>query len=356
MDDTMRSPVKLPLPLVLATFVILLAGMKAASAILVPFFLAVFIATICTPPLFWMQSKGVPKILALILILLAILLVGFFFGVMISSSVNQFLASLPAYQEQLSATVASTVEQLSKWNIHVPAEEFSGVLHPGWVMSLAGEILSTLSGVLTDAFLIFVTAVFILLEVTDFPKKLRIILPHPERSLATIETFSQNAQSYLILKTLISAATALAVWLWLLLLGIDYPTLWGILAFLLNYVPNLGSIIAALPPLLLALVTFGLWPAFLTLLGLTLINIIFGYILEPTLMGSRLRLSTLVAFLSLCLWGWVLGPLGMILSVPITSLALIAMESYAQTRKFAIMLGTRNESEWLARLKLPIRG
>jgi AI-2 transport protein TqsA len=326
--------------LILAGFIIVVAGMKAASSILVPFFMAVFIAVICTPPLFWLQHKGVPKILALIVILVVILGVGLLFGVLISSSLNDFLISLPDYQERLSTHIANLISWFREKGVNIPAEEVPLILNPGWVMNLAGGIFSALSSVLTNGFLILLTVVFILLEAADLPKKLRSVLKNPERSLSAIEKFSQDAKRYLVIKTLISAATGLAIWLCLLILGVDYPLLWGTLAFLLNYVPNIGSVIAALPAVLLALAQLGVGSALLTVLGFSVVNIILGNLIEPKVMGKGLSLSPLVVFLSMVFWGWVLGPLGMILSVPMTSLVKIALESHKDTRRLAIMLGS----------------
>jgi len=210
-------------------------------------------------------------------------------------------------------------------------------------MRLAGTLLSGLSSVLTNAFLILLTVVFILLEAADLPKKLQAALRNPEKSLATIEKFSRSANRYVVIKTLISAITGFAISLWLLILGVDYPVLWGTLAFLLNYVPNIGSIIAAIPPALLALVQFGVGSALLTALGFLVVNNVLGNLIEPKLMGKGLGLSTLVVFISLVFWGWVLGPIGMILSVPLTSLVKIALENHEDTRGLAIMLGSDTE-------------
>jgi AI-2 transport protein TqsA len=274
------------------------------------------------------------------------------FGALIGSSLNDFLTSLPGYQERLSTYTGTVMGWLRGKGINIPAEEVSGVFHLGWAMSLAGDILSTLSSLLTNGFLILLTVVFILLEAADLPKKLRIVLKNPERSLSTIEKFSQDAKRYMVIKTLISTATGLTIWLWLLILGVDYPVLWGTLAFLLNYVPNIGSIIAAVPAVLLALVQLGVGSALLTTLGFVVVNIVLGNLVEPKLMGRGLSLSALVVFLSLVFWGWVLGPIGMILSVPMTSLAKIALESYEGTRGLAFMLGTGTETGWLERLRL----
>ena len=174
-----------------------------------------------------MQHKGVPKVIALVLILVAILVVGLLFGALIVPSLNDFLKSLPDYQEQLSAHLAALISWLREKGVNIPAEEVPHILNPGWVMNLAGGIFSALSSVLTNGFLILLTVVFILLEAADLPKKLRLVLKIPERSLSTIDKFSREAKRYLVIKTLISAAEGLAIWLWLLILGVDYPVLWG---------------------------------------------------------------------------------------------------------------------------------
>ena len=235
-----------------------------------------FIAVICTPPFFWLQRKGVPKVLALVLILVAILVVGLLFGALIGPSLNDFLRSLPHYQERLSAHIAGLIGWLREKGVNIPQEEVAGAFNTGWVMSLAGSIFSALSSVLTNAFLILLTVVFILLEAADFPKKIRILLKNPERALATIEKFSQSAKRYMVIKTLISATVGVVIWLWLLILGVDYPVLWGTLSFLLNYIPNIGSIIAALPVALLALVQLGVGSALLTVLGFVVVHIVVG--------------------------------------------------------------------------------
>ena len=122
------------------------------------------------------------------------------------------------------------------------------------------------------------------------------------------------------------------------ILGVDFAILWGLVAFLLNYVPIIGSIIAAIPAILLALIQLGVAPALLTCLGYVVVNVIFGSILEPRFMGRGLGLSTLVVFLSLVFWGWILGPVGMILSVPLTMIVKIALESSDDTHWIAVML------------------
>ena len=145
-------------------------------------------------------------------------------------------------------------------------------------------------------------------------------------------------QSYLLIKTLMSLITGAIIAIVLALMGVDFPLLWGALAVLLNYIPTIGSIIAAVPPILLSLVQLGPWYA----LGVTIlflaVNMIIGNILEPAFTGKQLGLSPLVVFISLLFWGWVWGPTGMILSVPLTMIIKIIMENTEGMRWMAKVL------------------
>ena len=141
------------------------------------------------------------------------------------------------------------------------------------------------------------------------------------------------------IKTLISLVTGIFITIWLTIIGVDYPLLWGPLTFALNYVPNIGSIIAALPAVLLAIIQLGLMRALLAAAGYIVINLLMGSVVEPRFMGRGLGLSTLVVFLSLLFWGWILGPVGMLLSVPLTITAKIALDSRDDTRWIAVLLG-----------------
>src|SRR5208283_5688717 len=159
------------------------------------------IAVICAPPLFWLQRKGVPKVIALVLILMFILVVGLLFGALIGPPLDHFLRSLPGYQERLSTHVVTLISWLHEKCINITADEVPRTFNHGWEMSLAGGVFSALSGVLTNAFLILLTVVFILLEAADLPKKLHVVLKNPERPLSTIDKFSRNAKRYLVIKT-----------------------------------------------------------------------------------------------------------------------------------------------------------
>jgi len=147
-------------------------------------------------------------------------------------------------------------------------------------------------------------------------------------------------QRYMAIKTWMSLMTGCVVALWLYIIGVDYPLLWGLLAFLLNYVPNIGSIIAAVPAVLLALIQLGGGSAILAGAGYLVVNMAIGNFLEPRVMGKGLGLSTLVVFISLVFWGWVFGPVGMLLSVPLTMTIKIALDSNEETRWASVLLGS----------------
>ena len=324
-----------------ASLVIIIAGMRAASPVLVILLLAAFFAAVCTVPLTWLQRKAVASKLAVGLVAGGILVLGSMLVVLVAFNLNSFLGDLPKNQERLSALTASAVKWLGAKGIRVSAEAVPQDLDLGNLMGYLGAMLSGLSGVLTGGFLVVITIVFILLEASGLPRKLRVAFGDPEQSLAGLQglqEFGDAARRYLLIMTLVSAATGAAIGLWLWILGVRYAFLWGFLAFLLNFVPYIGSYIAAIPALLLALVELGTGPAALAFLGYLTVNVVLGCIVQPRLMGSQLRLSALVVLASMLIWGWVLGPVGMILAVPLTVLLRIALEAKEDTRWIAILL------------------
>jgi predicted PurR-regulated permease PerM len=323
-----------------ACFVIIIAGMRYASSILVPFLLSLFIAKICTPFLFWMQGRRIPKVLAVVVIFVAIVGIGWLLLVFVSSSLNGFSKALPAYQKALAAKTAGLVSWLQGHGVEISSQLVFDYFNPQKAMNMVAVTLSGLRAVLTNFFLIMLTVLFILLEASGFPQKLRAALDNPDESLARISKITESVNRYLLMKTLFSLLTGFLIWIWLLILGVDHPLLWGLLAFLLNFVPTIGSLIAAIPAVLLALIQLGTSTALFTCLGYAVVNVSVGSILEPKLMGHGLGLSTLVVFLSLIFWGWVLGPVGMLLSIPLTMTVKIALESDEESRWLGIMLGS----------------
>ncbi|MCW9065242.1 MAG: AI-2E family transporter [Ignavibacteriaceae bacterium] len=325
--------------IILASFVIVVAGMKAAESIVVPFLLAAFLSIIISPPFIWMQSKGIPKVLALLFIIVAFLSVLFLIGVLIGTSVNDFTSNLPFYKEKLTNQTQALINWLVEKNYVKPDFQLTKILNPAAVLNVVANALNQISGIFADGFLILFTVIFMSLEINTLPQKLKKVFNNPDKSLSQVNEIYQNINRYIGIKTLTSLGTGILVYIFLLIVGVDYPLLWGVLAFVLNYIPTIGSIIAVIPPLLLSLVQLGFIEAIVVLAGYITINTVIGNILEPKFMGMGLGLSTLVVFLSLVFWGWVLGPIGMILSVPLTITIKIALDSSEETRWLAVLLG-----------------
>jgi predicted PurR-regulated permease PerM len=324
---------------VAGAFVILVAGMQAASSLITPFLLAVFIAVVATPPLRALRRRGLPNWAAMLLVVLAIAAIGSVFAIMVAGALDGFTASLPAYQDRLKILVDDLALWLDGVGLSTSREAIQTYVDPARVLELTGDLVSALSGVLANALLILLTVIFILLEASGFPAKMRLALRSPEASTEQLKRVLDSINHYMGIKTLTSLGTGVAIWAWLSVLGVDFAILWALIAFLLNFVPTVGSILAAIPAVLLALVQLGAQGALLVAFGYLVVNILVGSILEPKIMGRGLGLSTLVVFVSLVFWGWVLGPMGMFLSVPLTMALKIALDANPQTRPVAIMLG-----------------
>ena len=320
--------------LALAALVVVAAGIKAAEQVMVPFLLAAFIATIAATPVFWLQRRRLPVGLAITVVVLALIAVLVGFGAIVAESADAFSARLPFYQERAIALLEPTLAFLGGLGIELSPE----LLDPGRALGFAGEALGSLGSVLTNSFFILLAVVFILTEAWSFPRKLGTVLSHPERDLQHFKRFAEKLNRYFAIKTTVSVATGVFVGLALWLLGVDFPILWGLLAFLLNYVPNIGSVIAAIPPVLLAIMQLGPISAVATAGVFLVVNVVMGSVVEPKFMGRELGLSTLVVFLSLVFWGWMLGPVGMLLSVPLTMTVKIAMEANPSTNWISHLL------------------
>ena len=322
----------------LASFVVVVAGMRAAESLLVPFLLSLFIAVVCSPPLIWLKRKGLPNWLAMLCVVATMIIGGVVVGVIVGSSVNDFRSDLPEYQQRLTELTSGVFATLSKYGVDLA--EMRNSFNPAAALSHAGNILASFGNLMTNAFLILLTVVFILAEEVGFTEKLRCTSRDAEKTIEAVEEFTRAVNRYVALKSLMSLLTGALIVAWLWILGVDYYVLWGLLAFMLNFVPTLGSIIAAVPAVLLTLVQLGPADAAAVAAGFVAVNFGVGNVIEPRMMGKGLDLSTLVVFLSLVFWGWVLGPVGMLLSIPLTVTIKIALESFEDTRWLGVMLGS----------------
>ncbi|WOO42433.1 AI-2E family transporter [Rubellicoccus peritrichatus] len=323
---------------VIAALIIIIAGLKAAAAIVVPFLLAVFVVILVAPWYFWMQRKGVPSALSLLVIVAALLALGIFGASFFTATVNSFVRNLPQYQTILTQQVSEATGWLEARGVEVPEDAFNQALDTQKLFAYARTIAGSVTILLSNGFVITLVAIFILLEAARLPGKIRNLPGMTDRRWDDFLGIVGNVRQYMAMKTVMSLLTAVLVGSMLWLLDVDYPILLAVLAFLLNFVPSIGSIIAAIPGILLALILQGLGDATICAIGYIIINVGVSNFLEPKYMGKGLGISPMIIIVSLFLWGWILGPVGMLLSVPLTMTIKVALESNPRTRSIAFLL------------------
>ncbi len=334
-----------------ASFVIVVAGLREGQAILLPFALALFLAVMSMPVMFWLQLRRVPAPLA---IALTMLVMGAVFGALIMLA-TQAVGDL---QEQIPRYTTSIRTLYDDWRtgfgelINIDLDEFRllDLIDPGvaapWFAARAAGVVAFLG----NMFLVLLIMAFVLGEAMVFPFKFRAIVGprdgerrHSTKTVKNdrrrVTKIVREVQAYLGIKTLVSLATGLVIGVMAWLLNLEFPVLLGLIGFVLNYIPTVGSILAALPALFLSLVQFTQLGHFLLVAGgYGAINMVFGNLIEPNLMGKRLGLSTLVVILSLLFWAWVWGPVGALLAVPLTMIVKIMLENTEDLRWVAILL------------------
>ncbi|MGV6989568.1 AI-2E family transporter [Testudinibacter sp. P80/BLE/0925] len=333
-----------------AAVIIILAGVKAAADIIAPLLLALFISIICSPLVGKMMHYKVPQWLAITLLLCFIFMIFSVFGTLVGASVNEFTASMPQYKELLTEKIGWLTALGEKYNIplFLPKQRIVENLNPNTLMNFMSNILGQLSGMLSNIFVLFLIVVFMLLEIPLAKRKLTY-LANTQAKGEQIQLKSEiyrvidSVIRYLSIKTLISILTGVSIFIVLKLLDIQYAVLWASVAFLMNYIPNIGSIIAAIPVIIQAFLLNGIGEGIAVIIAYFAVNTIFGNLIEPRIMGKHLGLSTLVVFISLIFWGWLLGTVGMFLSVPLTMASKIALEASPVTEKLAYLLGNGEE-------------
>lgn len=339
MNVPQRLRSRFPATLVgLAAAVVVIAGLRAAQSLVVPFMIALFLAIIASPGVSWLRRRRFPVAVAVLVVVLAMLAVMSAVGVLLGGSVNRFLAAIPQLQEGIDGLVVSMAEFLQRFDIEAPPADLEAIVSPGSLMGWIGGGLKALAALLSNIFMIMLIVVFMLLEGVWLPIKLRVAFGPESAAVRQVDEAAKQIQRYLAVKTVISLATGALVAVWTAVLGLDFALVWGLLAFLLNFIPTIGSLVAAIPAVLFALVQLGPGAAIAVAVGYLVVNTLFGNIIEPSLVGRTLGLSTLVVFLSLVFWGWVLGTLGMLLSVPLTMIIKIILESNERTRPAALLL------------------
>ena len=323
-----------------AAFVIVVAGLQAAASLIQPFLIALFLGVVSVPFMNWLQRLRLPRPLAVLAtILFAASLVAILVTV-VGQSVNQLARVVPSYRDPFLALVGD-IQNLAQ-QIGLPTGDLQSMVIPSFNLAstLVGNALRAVGALLSNAFLVLLLVIFLLFEAAGFSAKLAVAFGGEGEHLRQLGRMAGQVQQYLVIKTAVSTATGLFIGFWVWMVGLDAPQLWGVLAFTFNFIPTLGSIFAAVPAVLFALIQPDVSPVGAAVIagGYAGVNVIFGNFVEPTLMGRRLGLSTLVVFMSLVFWGWVWGPVGMLFSVPLTMAVKIALENTTEFRWVAVML------------------
>ncbi|MDW7746503.1 AI-2E family transporter [Halomonas sp.] len=340
-QDGKQSTIPLNLTLALAALVVIIAGMRAGSSLLVPLLLALFIAVVCTAPVQWLQRLGLSTRLA---VWLTLVVIGGFLsllGLLLVNSFGTFIDALPGIEQKLYQYYLGLLDGLAGLGLAIDTNRLAELLDAeqfgNWIPTVLGEV----GNLMMQSIVVALLVMFLLFETLNFRDKVSRALENPAPSLRRFNEFSQTLKRYLAVKTLISLATGALIWVACKLLGVEFPLLWAVLAFALNYIPNIGSAIAAVPPVMLLLVSpeGGVFDALMLAAAYLGVNFVMGNIIEPRVMGRALGLSTFVAFLSLVVWGWIFGAVGMLLSVVLTMTLKIALDSHPETRWIAHLLG-----------------
>ncbi len=334
----------------LAVVVILIYGLRLTQPVLLPFAVGAFLAVTSMPIVAWLTSKRVPLPVA---ILATVVVVAGVFGLLTLLSAQQFSelqARIPAYAEALQLQLSELLGRMEgRWVILGDLRaDVMGLLNFGVFVSWAGVAFRWAVSFVSTTFLIFLILAFALGEAAVLPRKLRVIGGGGGASGARMQKIVREVQRYLVIKTLVSLATGVLLGSWTWMMGVDSPVLLGLVAFGLNYVPTIGSILASLPALALAVVQFDFEVAAVTGfdvqaalvvgLGYLVVNVVLGNWLEPILMGRSLGLSTMFVVFSLIFWGWLWGPVGALLSVPLTMIVKIMLENTQDLKWVAVLL------------------
>ena len=335
-------------PVMVAAFIIIIAGMIYAASVVTPILLALFLSIICAQPINWLETKRVPHGVAVVVVLLGIVLIFALLGQMIGESLAEFPRNAPQYAARLSKMETAGIQFLRDRGLNLSSDYLIKLLNPGKIIIFTASLVSGLGSLMSNVALIFFILIFMLLELGSLAVKARAISKQPTETLEYLTRIVQSIRHYMVIKTMIGLLSGALIWSCLAIIGVDYAVMWALIAFLLNYIPNIGSIIAGIPTVLFALVQLGLGGALWTTGGYVLVNMVVGNVIEPKVMGKGMGLSTLVVFLSLIFWGFVLGTVGMFLSVPLTMTMKIILEQSEETRWLAILLGTQEDAQSIA--------
>jgi AI-2 transport protein TqsA len=333
-------------------FVLVVVILITFKDILIPITIAVFLTYLFHPLLEILRTKlKIPKFVALILIFILNFAVFYLMGLIISSSFGGFSEKIQYYGDKLSVIIQDILKPFNLTllelegilGFHIQQFDISQLLKKLFDVGIIQGFFSSFSNLLSNFFIVMIFWVFMIMGKDKFEERLKVAFARSSVDTdKQILAINDQLQSYLIIKTLISLATGVTFTVILTIYGIDFALIWGLLAFILNYIPNIGSLIATLLPVLIALLDFGFGFASVSLAALLLIaQNIFGSMLEPKFLGEKMDLSPVFILFSLIFWGWIWGIVGMFLAVPIASLFKIFCSNIDALKPIAILMGSK---------------
>ena len=325
--------------LTLAGVALLLALLRESSDIVVPFLFSLFITIIASTPLNWLKQRGVSNALSIIIVMATIVVVLTLIAMMLGNTTTQFSQALPGYQARLDELTNEAFVWLSAKGIQIGETGLSDALDPSQVMAFANTFVSGIGDALSNAILILFMVIFMLTEALGFPNKVHAVEGEgADTALNRLTEIVNGINRYAAAKFVVSLATGVLIWIVREIIGLDFAALWGFLAFALNFIPNIGSILAAVPAVILAMLQLDPVMVLVVIGVYVAVNMIVGNVIEPMVMGKRVGLSILAVFLSLLFWGWMFGAIGMLLSVPLTMAVKFTAQTHPQTQWLAVLL------------------
>jgi len=323
---------------------IIAGGLRLGRPVLAPVLLAGFVAAVTAPLVLWLKARRVPTVLAVGAGLLVDALVIGAMTLVVAGTVGELAQRQGFYEERFGMLIDETRAWLGARGVVVSRDSLQGMLDPKLLLDFLGQGLQRIAALLSQFVLVLFIVGFMLLEATTLHRKIAVVIRDGDEMLALRETASE-VRGFLLVKLGTSATTAALAGALCWVLDVDLVLLWALLAFLLNFIPTVGSIIASIPPTLLALVLYGPGTALAVGGGYAVINATIGSLVEPRLMGRALGLSPLVVFLSMLLWGYLLGVVGALLSPTLTMFVKTWMEHTEDMRWAAVLLGPAPPAE-----------
>ena len=333
----LRQPSILRVMLALAATVVVFVGMRLAAPILNPILFAVVLALLFSPIYAWLIRHRIPTPLALVIMLvgLTVLFLGIFF--IIGVSIARFSGEIASYTSKLNGQV-DEIQNLTK-SLGLSTADLHKALSPSALAGAIGTILSGVADFLSNLFLILVIVLFLLAEGPAMMNRLRASTGPEHPQVARLAVFGRSVVRQLGLRAIVNLFTAAGVVVLLLVLRVDFPLMWGILAFFLSFIPWIGLPLAVAPAVVLALAEHGLTSALLVIVGVIVINVLAENALSPMLMGRGLSISPTILFIGFLFWAWLLGGPGAFLAAPLTIFLVLMLDTFPETRWLASVMG-----------------